>query len=251
MLMSVAGAIILLAFEPAARAQAAEPVFPEFQDTFPLFDCRLSPHGVNTYFMPLIPNFRLLLEGEEEGETGTVLIQVLRRTRVVDGVRCAVIRETEWVDDGLVEISWNYIVICLRHRDVFYYGEDVDIYEDGEVVSHDGAWLAGEDGAMPGLLMPGYPLVGSRYYQEIAPGVAQDRAEHLSVTEIVATPAGTFDHCLLVEESTPLEPGELSYKHYAPGVGLITDDFLELVDYGFGDRYRKSRDDDEEEDDDD
>jgi hypothetical protein len=80
--------------------------------------------------------------------------------------------------------------------------------------------------------MPGYPLVGSRYYQEIAPGVAEDRAEHLSVAEEIAVEAGSFENCLLVEETSPLEPGEESIKVYAPGVGLVQDDALYLVAYG-------------------
>ena len=53
------------------------------------------------------------------------------------------------------------------------------------------------------------------------------------MTETVATPAGVFAHCLFVEESTPLERGHLSYKHYAPGIGLIKDGTLELVAHGY------------------
>ena len=37
-----------------------------------------------------------------------------------------------------------------------------------------GAWLAGENRAEAGLMMPGEPAVGIKYYQEIAPGVAMD-----------------------------------------------------------------------------
>ena len=40
---------------------------------------------------------------------------------------------------------------------------------------------AGIDGAKPGIVMPGSFLLGSRYYQEIAPDVAMDRAENIGV----------------------------------------------------------------------
>lgn len=213
---------------PCAQAQDEIP----YTDTFFLEDCRLSFRGHNDYFILLKPHCFLLLEGDDEGNQVTLLIEVLPDVRVVDGVRCAVLRETEWADGELVEISWNYVAICRDTDDIFYFGKDVDIYEDGEVVSHDGAWLAGENTNRAGLLMPGRPLNGSRYFQEIAPGVAMDRAEHLSNTGVVDTPAGTFENCLLVLETTPLEPGEESFKAYARGIGLIQYDVLKLVDYG-------------------
>lgn len=230
--ITVAGLLAALAFSPVAWTQDDEPVFPEFQDTFPLLNCKLAHRGINPFF-PLIPGYKQLLEGEDDGEFERVLITVLHRAKVVDGVRCAIVEEREWVDGELVEVSLNYFAICRKHGEVFYFGEDVDDYEDGVIVGHEGAWLSGQDGARFGLMMPGYPLVGSRYYQEIAPGVAEDRAEHLSVTEVVQTPADTFEGCLLVEETKPDDPDESSIKAYAPYVGIVQDEHLLLIDFGF------------------
>jgi hypothetical protein len=103
----------------------------------------------------------------------------------------------------------------------------VDIYKKGRIVEHEGAWLSGVQGARFGLIMPGTPLLGARYYQEMAPKVAQDRAEVVSLTEKLKTPAGTFENCLKTEETTPLERGK-EYKLYAPGIGLIQDGDLKL-----------------------
>lgn len=213
---------------PTVRAQDEIP----FTESFHLEDCRLGPRGVNKYFIPLKTGCFLAFTGEEDGETLTLRISVLNRTRMVAGVRCAVVREMEWVDGEIKEISFNYFAICPKCNDVFYFGEDVDIYEDGEVASHAGAWLAGVNGAKPGLVMPGRPLNGCRYVQEIAPGVAMDRAEHLSDQVTVQTPGGTFQNCLFVAETTPLEPGHVSLKYYARGVGLIQDGVLKLTDSG-------------------
>jgi hypothetical protein len=104
---------------------------------------------------------------------------------------------------------------------VYYFGEDKG-----------GAWLSGEKGAKFGLLMPGLPLVGAKHYQEVAPKVAMDRAEIVSVSETLKTPAGEFKNCLKVEETTPLEPGKKEYKYYAPGIGLVQEGSLKLVKYG-------------------
>jgi hypothetical protein len=109
-------------------------------------------------------------------------------------------------------------------------GEDVDIYANGKVVSHEGAWLSGRQGALPGIVMPEDAfIVGSRYYQEVAPGVALDRAEHKRSGFAVQVPAGRFDNCVSVEETTPLQPDDVSQKVYCRGVGLVKDDDLELT----------------------
>jgi hypothetical protein len=114
----------------------------------------------------------------------------------------------------------------------------VDYYDDkGKVVKHDGTWHAGVNGNRAGLIMPGKPAPKMRYYQEIAPGVAMDRAEVVSITETCVTPAGTFSGCLKVKETSAIEfwaKGE--YKYHAPGIGLVRDEDLQLVRYGFVDK---------------
>jgi len=242
--MLLASVLAIAAVSPSVQAQVEIP----FTDTFFLEDCRLGPRGVNNYFLPLKPGAYLLLEGEDDGEEVVLFISVLSQTKKVAGVTCAIMREMEWKDGELVEISWNYVAICRKCNDVFYYGEDVDIYEDGEVVSHDGAWRAGVDGAKPGLLMPGRPLNGARYYQEIAPGIALDRAEHQDDKATIVTPAGTLENCLRVVETTPLEPGSLSLKGYARGIGMVQDGVLKLTGHGCDRRFNFEPDDEGEDD---
>ncbi len=47
----------------------------------------------------------------------------------------------------------------------------------------------------------------------------------------VVTPAGSFTGCVQIDETTPLEPDDLSIKRYCPGVGLVYDDGIRLVDW--------------------
>lgn len=203
----------------------------EFTTEFFTDDCTFATTGRNPYWIPLVPGYELILEGEEDGELTHLEITVLDETTIVDGVETRVVQEYETHDGELVEISRNYFAFCTETGSVFYFGEDVDIYEDGEVVSHEGAWRSGEDGAEAGIVMPGTVLLGSRYYQEIAPDVALDRAEHMAMDVTAETEAGTFENCLEVWETTPLVPDDLSIKVYAPGVGLVMDDVTELVEY--------------------
>lgn len=187
----------------------------------------LSVTGRNPYFI-LEPGYQSVFEGGRE----RLVITVLDETKMVDGVMTRVVEERETKDGKLVEVSRNYFAISPRSNDVFYFGEDVDIYKGGKIVNHKGAWLAGVNGARFGLMMPGEMRLQARYYQEIAPKVAMDRAEIVSLSETVKTPAGEFKNCLKVEETTPLEPGIKEYKYYAAGVGLVQDGSLKLVKYG-------------------
>jgi hypothetical protein len=194
-----------------------------------LGSCRgFSSTGRNPFFV-LEPGYKLVLAGVEDGVVKRLVVTVLDQTRVIEGIETRVVEERETEDGELVEVSRNYFAICNRTNSVIYFGEEVDIYEDGVIVGHEGEWLAGVDGARPGIIMPGTVLVGARYFQEVAPGVALDRAEIVSLTATVQTPAGRFTRCLRTRETTPLEPGEVEFKSYAPGIGLIQDEVLRLV----------------------
>ena len=129
----------------------------------------------------------------------------------------------------MVEVSLNYFAICAESQSVFYFGEAVDNYKNGKIVNHDGAWRHGTDGATAGLIMPALPLLGARYYQEVAPGVAMDRAEVTAVNSRLRTRYAALDNVLVTRESTPLEPGVFEVKAYAPGIGIIRDAELLLV----------------------
>lgn len=203
-----------------------------WQEEFGISRCNLLTTGRNQYFV-LEPGFQLMLEGGD----ASLQITVLDETKEVDGVVTRVVEEKEWKDGELYEISRNYFAMCEETKDVFYFGEDVEFYEDGRVVRRDGSWLAGTKGNRAGLMMPGAPKVKMKYYQEIAPGVAMDRAEIVSLSETCKTPAGTFGGCLKVKEGSAIEIFAKEYKYHAPGIGFVREEDLRLIKYGFiGDR---------------
>lgn len=212
----------------AADGEKATQGETSWQEEFNLADRTLVPTGRNRYFV-LEPGFQIILEGRDE----KVVITVLDETVKVDGVSTSVVEEREWKSGKLVEVSRNFFAIDPETQDVFYFGEDVDDYKNGKVISHSGAWRAGKGNAQPGMIMPGQPYVGQKHYQETAPGIAMDRATVISLKETLETPAGVFGDCLKTKETTPLNPLELGYKTYAPGIGLIQDEHLLLTQYGF------------------
>jgi hypothetical protein len=206
-----------------------------FTDEFFIEDCTFASTGANPFF-PLTPGLVLRLEGEEEDDEGEVVeiaatVSVLDETFDVNGVECRVVEERETEDGELVEVSRNYFAHCVETGSVFYFGEHVDDYEDGEIVGHGGEWLAGDNGAAAGIIMPGTILIGGRYQQETAPGVAMDRGEIIAMGLTAETPAGTFDDCIQINDSSPLDPGAEDVKIFCHGIGNVVDEDLELVEY--------------------
>ncbi len=193
---------------------------------------------------PLFPmsNFsKLIYEGEETdpdtGETFETRVEmtVLPDEKTVAGVRVLVVQDQAFEDGELVESTLDYFA---QHKDgsVYYFGEDVDNYEDGEIKNHDGSWLAGDGSNQAGIIMPPSPEVGAVFEQEKAPGIAEDRMTVLSVTESVDVPAGSFENCLKTEDVNPLDAaGHIEYKYYCSDVGFVLEEFeegnLELVSY--------------------
>ena len=229
----VAAAVVaLLTASLAAGEKTTRPADPAgdaaWQQEFKLAERQLGPTGRNPFFV-LEPGFQVVLEGDHE----KLIVTVLDATKVVEGVTTRVVEEREWKDGTLVEVSRNYFAICAATKDVFYFGEDVEIYKDGKAARNGDSWLAGVGGAKAGLAMPGQPAPGHKYYQEIAPGVAMDRAEIIGLAATLATPAGTFTNCLKTKEGTALDPDEQEFKLYAPGIGLIQDEDLRLTRHGF------------------
>jgi hypothetical protein len=219
--IGVAGAVLAALAISAALPQDKD----GWRDTFPVNKANLTDRGRNTYFI-LEPGHRLHLK---DGDT-VLTVTVLDETRMVDGVLTRVVEERESKNGQLIEISRNFFAIDKTTKDVYYFGEDVDMYKNGKVINHEGAWLSGVNGGRFGLFMPDKPRIGDRFYQEIAPKVAMDRAEVISLTEEVRVPAGTFKNCLRTKESSGIEMGSES-KWYAPGVGLIRDADFVLIEH--------------------
>jgi hypothetical protein len=227
--------LICLPSDNGVAEEAVKKESEAWTEVFNLEKCSFYSTGRNDYFI-LEPGYQLTLEGVEDKDTLKLEVTVLDQTRMIGNVETRVVEERETVNGDLIEVSRNYFAICKQTNSVFYFGEETDVYEKGEIVSHSGAWRADSGNAKAGLMMPGIVLVGSRYYQEIAPGVAMDRAEIVSTKETLPTPAGEFENCMKTEETTPLEPEEKEYKYYAPGIGLIKDEDLLLTKYGFTNR---------------
>ena len=254
-----------------------------FTMDFRIEDCKFRTIGINPFFI-LQPGYQVVLvtpddavddEGmpvDREKSVETVLYDTQKIT-LDDGrrIKTRVVEERafEWDDEEMewvtIEISLNYFAVCKKTNAVYYFGElsrdcpagfdeddvctgDPDDPDEGE--STEGSWEAGIDGAMPGLMMAGTPLLGSKYFQEIAEEQeAVDRGEIVALGLDVEVPAGEWSGCIEIYDTNPMEAedggcdGENDPKLYCPEVGLVKDQFLELVSFDY-----VGRDDDDDDD---
>jgi hypothetical protein len=180
-----------------------------------------NPTDITNPYFPLPPGTTFIYHGKKKGHPARNDVLVTHETKVVDGVTCVVVRDTNWVNGKLVELTLDYYAQD-DHGNVWYFGEYATQYKHGKVIGHAGSWEAGVDGAQAGFIMEATPQVGDVYRQEFAPGVAEDTAEVLSVTASVKVPYGSFSgNVLLTKEFSPLDPGSVEHKYYAPHVGNL------------------------------
>lgn len=177
----------------------------------------------NPYFpLPVGATWSYEVDSAEGHET--IDVQVLAESKTVAfGVECVVVRDTVRLEGEVIEDTWDWYAQDLDGN-VWYMGEDTCEFEDGECVSHAGAWEAGVDHAIPGIIMPGGPTVGFSYYQEYYVGRAEDMGEVLEIGLSESTVVGDFDDCVKIRDTQFLAPDYEAFATYCAGVGFVRSD---------------------------
>lgn len=187
--------------------------FPEFSD----------PTAITNPWFPLSQLKSYELVGTEEGKPYKAEIDLLPRTKTIEwaggSTEVAVARHRSYLKGELVEIAWDYYAQG-DDGGVWYFGEDVNFYKNGKVVNHEGAWLAGQGGAPPGLLIPGKPRPGQVFWSEdhAEEGIIE-RDKVIRLDESVKTPEGTSSNGLLVRAIQ--DDGTKEEKTYVRGLGVV------------------------------
>jgi hypothetical protein len=176
--------------------------------------------------LPLTPGSTWVYESIGAEEVERIEVVVLQETRDVMGVVSTVVRDTVTVEGELVEDTYDWYAQDAEGN-VWYMGEETAEYENGEVISTAGAWEAGVDGALPGIVMQAEPEVGDAYRQEFYPGEAEDMAEVVRVGVAEELAEESFEDLVVIEEWTPLEPDVIEEKSYAAGVGVVLEEVIE------------------------
>jgi hypothetical protein len=175
---------------------------------------------VTNRFFPLDPGTRWVYKGIEDGETETNVTIVTHDRKNILGVSAIVVFDRVFVHGELKEKTFDWYAQD-KQGNVWYLGEDTKELEDGKVVSTEGSWEAGKNGAKAGIIMLAHPQIGDKYRQEFLLGEAEDVARVVARGLDIKVPYGSFHNCLKTVEFTRLEPGVKEAKDFCPGVGFV------------------------------
>ena len=181
---------------------------------------------VDNFYLPLSPGASRVYEGSSEEGATRVTVTVLLESRVVLGVKCRVVLDQVFVKDELRESTRGWYAQDAEGN-VWSFGEAIEQYKGGKVIDTAGSWEAGVEGAAPGIVMKAEPTVGDVYPQEYLAGEAGGMAEVLEVDATVEVPYSSFRGVVKIKEWTPLDPGVIEEKYYAPGMGLVLTEQVE------------------------
>jgi hypothetical protein len=194
-----------------------------------------NPLNIDNPYFPLVAGTTFTYEANTKDGCEVDVVVVTNDTRVIDGVTTRVVHDS--IFDGetcttapsaLTEDTFDHYAQDVSGN-VWYFGEDTFDCEGASNCSPgEGAWIAGVNGAVPGIIMLANPRSGDTYRQEFSPGIAEDQA---TVTAVGITARlrrddalqSSFTNCIVTKEFTVLEKGSIGSKTYCPNVGVVID----------------------------
>ena len=214
-------ALVALLFSTNVPAAGAKPALE--------FDPEDFVREVTNPYFALRAGTTFVYKGESEGAPTRDVMTVTDKTKKIMGVTTTVVYHLAYEDGTLIEETYDWFAQD-EDGNVWYFGEDTKEFdENGNVLSTEGSWRAGVDGAEPGIIMLANPRKGKKYHQENAPDVAEDMAQVVGYKDSFCVPYKCFKNVLVTKEWSPLEKGVVEHKYYAKGVGFI---FGEMVKGG-------------------
>jgi len=234
-------ALALVLALPLNQVQATVPSRPP--------DFELNPRTFTNRYQPFQEGAIKVYAGTTGSAQAIVVDDYLTQRRafqvkgVNDGkpVHCSILREVSFEDGQLVESTLNYFAQA-DDDTVYYFGEIVDIYQNGVITSHEGSWLVGgpadsdpsttATATRPFVFMPAKPEKGDVFKPEDLLPVVDETAQVVGTHLTRGVPAGQYRDVIQLFESSQLDTATEN-KWYAPGVGVISvvaqDEKLDLI----------------------
>jgi hypothetical protein len=191
---------------------------------------------IDNPYLPFLPGTVWSYRGTSDEGPEADVVTVTPDTKNVLGVTAVVVHDVVSRDGEVTEDTYDWYAQD-KAGNVWYLGEDTKELENGKVVSTEGSWEAGRDGARAGIVMKAHPKVGEDYAQEYYPGKAEDRATVVALDAQATVPFGSFDHVVETKDYSRLEPEIVEHKYFARGIGSVLEvtvkggkDRLELIE---------------------
>ena len=210
----------------AAALVASNPASSDARATgSPTLDPGSFAHPVQNPWFPLTPGLVTRLRGVDDGGQVKEVVKVTHRTKTILGVRARVFRDVVRRTDGSLAEKTHDWYAADDAGNVWYLGEDTATYDrHGHVESREGSWEAGRHGAQPGILVPADAgTASSATRPEFQKGSAEDQSWFVQHLRRLHSHGHRFHSVVRSFEWTRLEPGVISEKFYAAGLGIIAE----------------------------
>jgi hypothetical protein len=204
----------------AAAAAKASPAPQDGRNRF------TAPATVDNPMFPLVPGTEFSYAGtiSEGGHSTphTVVFTVSSLTKVIHGVATVVAWDRDFLNGKLQEQELAFFAQD-DQGNVWNFGEYPEEYEHGRFTGAPSTWIRGTDHAYGGIHMLARPEPGATYREGLVPPIDFDDVSKVWRTgQTTCTRAGCFRHVLVVDETSPNDPGSgHQIKYYSPGVGLV------------------------------
>ncbi len=188
----------------------------------------------NPYF-PLPVGRTLVYQGVRDGQTQTDTVNVTNQKKTILGIQTTVVDDVATHGSTVLEKTFDLYAQDTQGN-VWYLGEDTTAFLPSGKTDTSGSFIAGVNGAQPGIIMEANPQIPDAYRQECAAGQAEDTAWVVGTTGSVSITYGKVRNVLSTLEATRVEPGAYDEKVYGPGIGIVreqaltgTQEFAQLV----------------------
>ncbi len=190
----------------SARVDLAMPVFS-------------NPTEITNPLFPVSSQASVLMLGHVDGLPFRTEVTLLPATRILEWqgqrVETLISQYNAFLDGRITEIAFDYYAQA-DDGSVWYFGEDVYDFADGNINSTEGTWLAGRD-APAAMIMPGTPKVGDVYRPENAPDFVFEEVTVVATDLTLDGPLGPIAGGLAILELH--SDGSTEDKLFAPGYG--------------------------------
>ena len=240
-------ATLVLTLCASANAMAGGSFAPEFDP-----GDFSAPLTIDNPYWPMPPNTAYVYFTETADGCEWDEVDITNTTRHIDGIDTRVVLDRVWLDESescadqlanypagfpygvLTETTQDYHAQD-DNKNIWYLGEhtidttippeDCENYVDDGTDSIfpgingclDGSFIAGENDALPGIVMMSDPSKGDFYQQEFDEDNAEDWGKVLNFVPVEDYDTGAeYANCLETKEWSPLEHGAIEHKYYCP-----------------------------------
>ena len=213
--------MVVLGFSAGfVKAQAFNSGFPSARDF---------THPKDNLYFPKLRGLTYVYQTENKDILVTNETSTSLNTLTIQGIVCNITYNREWtyvksLNRKLITRETYDFYAWDNQGNVWYFGRDQFNYLHNSNWSYagmnmKGSWLAGKNGAIPGIVVPANPQTVLNQEQGINKNLLASKV--LGISTSISTDLGNYNNCLKIQVSSPVSQSNVETRYFAPKVGLI------------------------------